>query len=64
MDLTTRGLARMSIPLMRAMPLSGNRIPSRISTVVVLPAPLGPRMPKTSPRLTAKDTLSTARMVP
>ena len=31
------------------MPASGARRPSRISTVVVLPAPFGPSRPKTSP---------------
>jgi len=32
--------------------------------VVVLPAPLGPRKPKTSPRPTLKSTASTARRSP
>ena len=32
--------------------------------IVVLPAPLGPMMAKTSPSSTSKDTLSTARMPP
>src|SRR5437868_4462102 len=38
----------------RASPPLGATSPSRILTVVVLPAPLGPRNPKTSPRSTCK----------
>ena len=34
---------------MRAVPLSGVRKPVTIFAVVVLPAPLGPRKPRTSP---------------
>ena len=49
-----------SRPRTRALPLSGTRRPSRISTVVVLPAPLGPSIPKTSPRVTSNETPSTA----
>ena len=37
-------------------PPSRLRKPSRISTVVVLPAPLGPRKAKISPRCTASET--------
>jgi nucleoside-diphosphate-sugar epimerase len=33
---------------------------SIISSVIVLPAPLGPRIPNVSPRATANDTPSTA----
>ena len=58
--LTLRGSAPTSMPLIVARPLSGVRIPSRISTVVVLPAPLGPNIPKTSPCWTKKDIPSTA----
>ena len=39
-----------STPRTVAWPPSGLRRPSRISTVVVLPAPFGPSSPKTSPR--------------
>ncbi len=35
------------------------RVP-RVRTVVVFPAPLGPRNPNTSPRLTSKETSSYA----
>ena len=38
--------------------------PSSISMVVVLPAPLGPSRPKTSPGRTSKVTPSTARTSP
>ena len=41
-------------------PESGRRSPSIISSVVVLPAPFGPRMPKISPSATSKLTPSTA----
>jgi hypothetical protein len=34
------------------------------STVVVLPAPFGPRMPKISPSATENETSSTATTVP
>src|SRR5690606_996261 len=40
------------------------RSPSTHSTVVVLPAPLGPRIPKISPLSTVKDTSSTATVSP
>jgi hypothetical protein len=36
----------------------------RIRTVVVLPAPFGPRKPNTSPRATLNDTSSTATRSP
>ena len=41
-------------------PESGVRSPPMDSTVVVLPAPFGPRMAKISPSSTEKDTPSTA----
>ena len=40
--------------LIVASPLEGFLNPSSISTVVVLPAPLGPSKPNTSPSLTSK----------
>ena len=43
---------------------SGSRRPSMISSVVVLPAPFGPRMPKNSPSATENDTPSTALRSP
>src|SRR4051795_13384801 len=53
-----------SMPRTIAWPPSGGRSPSRISTVVVLPAPLGPSRPKTSPGITSKSMPSTARTSP
>ena len=54
---------RGSSPSTRIVPLSGVRRPAMASTVVVLPAPFGPRMPKISPSSTEKDTSSTARVL-
>ena len=48
------GSRATSIPKTCTVPESGGRKPSRISVVVVLPAPFGPSMPKISPRPTAK----------
>ncbi len=52
------------MPRTVASPVSGSRSPSMISSVVVLPAPFGPRMPKNSPGATSKLTPSTARRSP
>jgi hypothetical protein len=41
-------------------PSEGWRIPAIIRMVVVFPAPLGPRKPKSSPRDTSSVTSSTA----
>src|SRR6188508_1991606 len=49
-----------STPRTDTSPPSGWRSPSRISTVVVLPAPLGPSRPKISPLATSKSMPSTA----
>src|SRR5829696_5331621 len=46
---TLSGSVTGSNPATRISPASGARNPSSISSVVVLPAPLGPRMPKISP---------------
>src|SRR2546427_4220669 len=43
------------------MPEVGRMRPTSIRRVVVFPAPLGPRKPYTSPRLTLISTESTAR---
>ncbi len=51
-------------PRTATVPESARRWPSMISTSVVLPAPLGPRSPKNSPRSTVSDTPSTARVAP
>ena len=45
----------MSNPATRAVPLVGGIYPVSIRTVVLLPAPFGPRKPKTSPRLMLKS---------
>src|SRR2546421_1984922 len=47
-----------------AVPLSALRRASRISIVLVLPAPLGPSRPKTSPSLTLKCTLRRGCVIP
>src|SRR4051794_10624011 len=49
---------------MRTVPACGLRSPSIISSVVVLPAPLGPSSPKNSPDPTVRLTPSTARVSP
>ncbi len=49
-----------SIPSMNADPLDGVRRVVRSETVVVFPAPFGPRNPKISPARTWKFTPSTA----
>src|SRR5215469_17657041 len=49
-----------SVPRTVTSPLSRCRYPSRISTVVVLPAPLGPSSAKTSPCQMSRSTPSTA----
>src|SRR5437763_281241 len=48
---------RTSCPSTRASPAVGSRRPSRISTVVVLPAPFGPSRANTSPILAATTAL-------
>ena len=51
-------------PRTSASPLVGRVSPSRSLTTVVLPAPLGPRKPKTSPRFTVIDREFTATVSP
>jgi hypothetical protein len=46
------------------VPASGSRSPLTHSTVVVFPAPFGPRMPKISPSATENDTSRTATTGP
>ena len=46
-----RGSGQTGSPSTATVPASGRRRPSIISSVVVLPAPLGPRMPNASPWL-------------
>src|SRR5919108_4274941 len=49
---------------MVAEPESGSRNPVIIFIVVDFPAPLGPRNPSTSPRITFSETPSTALILP
>ena len=58
------GLAAMSSPPTAMVPESAERKPVRTFIVVDLPAPLGPRNPRTSPRATEKLTPSTALIGP
>src|SRR5208282_159681 len=51
-------------PRTSTSPEVGRMSPSRISTVVVLPAPLGPRRPKHSPTEISRSMPSTARTGP
>jgi hypothetical protein len=53
-----------AMPSTLTSPPSGRRSPSMISSAVVLPAPLCPKMPKNSPRPTSNVTPSTARRPP
>src|SRR6516164_2990622 len=53
-----------STPNVSTRPLLRSRKPSRISTQVVLPAPLGPSNANTSPFCTSKLTSRTARLSP
>src|SRR5436190_4656140 len=57
---TFAGSRRRSTPAIVASPPSGLISVASIRSVVVLPAPLGPRKPKISPRCTAKSTPRTA----
>src|SRR5690349_10981722 len=62
--LTPSGSAPTSMPSMSARPDVGVSRPHSMRMVVDLPAPLLPRKPKTSPRLTSKLTSSTALNLP
>src|SRR5271156_5893470 len=61
---TCRGWRATSKPATNAWPSLGVSSVVSIRTTVVLPAPLGPSNPKTSPRRTSKLTLSTAVKAP
>src|SRR5277367_3248988 len=61
---TWRGCFATSKPATSAWPPLGVSRVVSIRTTVVLPAPLGPSSPKTSPRRTSKLTLSTAVKAP
>ena len=58
------GSTRASVMQMLADPDVAGRKPVSIFMVVLLPAPLGPRKPNTSPPSTLNVTRSTARMPP
>ena len=60
----SRFLFVTSIPRRLTIPDVGVRIVSMISTVVVFPAPFGPRNANTSPFLTLNETSLTARKSP
>src|SRR5262249_46323965 len=51
-------------PRISASPLVGNTRPRSILTEVLLPAPFGPRKPKTSPRGTSRVRFRTATLPP
>ena len=53
-----------SKPLTRAAPDVGSARVQSMLIVVLLPAPLGPRNPKTSPCATVNETLLTASTSP
>src|ERR1700682_528303 len=58
------GFARASTSPIRIDPASGRSRPSIALSVLVLPAPFGPRRPKISPSLMSRDTPSTATFGP
>src|SRR5215467_6514182 len=62
--LTSIGLACTSRPHTDTSPEVGGMKPVIMRIVVDLPAPLGPRNPRTSPFPTSKETPSTARFAP
>ena len=52
------------MPQMVMLPALGERLPVSICIVVVLPAPLGPSRPRTSPRRRVKSIARTAACAP
>src|SRR5438477_3684154 len=58
------GLACTSSPPNDTRPSVGRRMPAIMRSVVVLPAPLGPRNPYSTPRETSSETSSTATKLP
>src|ERR1700733_5032565 len=63
-DLASRGAVAKSAPAIRIAPRVGMMMPDRHRSVVVLPAPLGPTSPMTSPGATRNDRSSTATTSP
>src|SRR6516162_2609599 len=58
------GFSAMSKPPTVTVPEVGGKKPVIMRMLVDLPAPFGPRKPRTSPRSTANETSSTARLAP
>src|SRR2546427_5533852 len=63
-DLSAASSFPQRLPSTSTSPEVGSSSPSRISTVVVLPAPLGPSSPKVSPRAISRSSPLTASTVP
>src|SRR5262249_22946374 len=63
-DRHSRPASPRAVPSTVTSPPSRRRYPSRISTVVVLPAPFGPSSANTSPWLMSRSTPSTAIVSP
>ena len=61
---TSKGSRRRSCPQIVAVPPLGSIMPVSILSVVVLPAPLGPRNPTIWPAGTEKESASTAVCLP
>src|SRR5829696_4605038 len=64
LDRTSSGRSVTSSPSTQARPSVGSIKAVRTRTVVVLPAPFGPRRPSTSPRATSRSTPRIAQSVP
>ena len=62
--LVSTGLSTRSMLQMEMLPALGARLPVSICMVVVLPAPLGPSNPRTSPRRKVKSMSRTAACAP
>src|SRR5471030_42494 len=58
------GSTVLSIPKTKALPLVGRMRSRMVRIAVVLPAPLGPRKPKTSPCSTVRSTSMIPRCEP
>ena len=58
------GRSSKSMPHILMLPVLGARLPVSICIVVVLPAPLGPSKPSTSPRRKSTSMPRTARLPP
>ena len=58
------GSSKISKPSILTVPELAEIAPVKIFMVVLLPAPLGPKKPKTSPAFTSNEMLSTALTSP